>query len=240
MWEYFIEVENEYIDYLIDLENKVKDKFNCITALVLNKLSIACDFKYKIKLESFLKKEIAELIIIIYKQLELEKMISLEYLPAELKSALIKCLTIFDYEEDLFFIINELELVHGINLFSFYNFKLKKIKKKWKQFASNCANNCNFIKSESFLDLLKFLIDFVTPRHRLVDVYFVDDRFLIIDEQNNVLSFNNDTNNLEVDLITNLITIAPQNINLHCAGVLTNNTFKVIYYIFNKKVNLLV
>ena len=78
------------------------------------------------------------------------------------------------------------------------------------------------------------------PRHRLVDVYYVDDRFLIIDEQNNVLSFNNDTNNLEVDLITNLITIAPKNINLHCAGVLTNNTFKVIYYIFNKKVNLLV
>ena len=43
-------------------------------------------------------------------------------------------------------IINEIEFVHGINLFSFYNFKLKKIKNKWKQFSNIQCIGIDFLE----------------------------------------------------------------------------------------------
>ena len=96
-----------------------------------------------------------------------------------------------------------------------------------------------FLESETFLELLKFLIDTIIPRHRSIDVFYNGKNFELLDENNNIICFNN-TNNPEANLISGLISLAPKTINLHCAGMLSDNTFKIIYYIFNKKVNLLV
>ena len=241
MWEFFITVDAGKEKQIYNLEKKLKLKFsNVITAVCNNVLSVACELKLKPKLSEFLKREIAEIIILIYKQQEIEKNVDLQYINDELKNAFIKCLVLFDFEEDYFLIINKLELEHGIVLKSFYNFVLKNLKLKWQQFACICANNAMFFESQSFLDLLKYLIDYITPKHKSIDVYFNGDKFILSDENNNILSFNELGENLEIGLISDLITLAPKTINLHCAGILTDNTFKIIYYIFNKKVNLLV
>lgn len=241
MWEFFIDIETGYEIYIKNLEKKLKQKFeNCITAVCNNVLSIACELKIKNQVVEYIKRELAEIIILIYKQQELLKTLNLEYLSQELKNAFIKCLVLFDFDEDFFIIVNKLELEYGIVLKSFYNFKLKNLKTKWKQFSYVCSNNSVFFESQSFLDLLKYLIDYITPKHKSIDVYFDGNKFVLSDENNNILSFNDVDDNIEISLISQLISLAPKTINLHCAGILTNSTFKIIYYIFNKKINLLV
>ena len=41
-------------------------------------------------------------------------------------------------------------------------------------------------------------------------------------------------------LITNLVLLAPQNINIYCVDKMSEQTFKTLYYLFDKKINLLV
>lgn len=243
MWEFFIETNQNDVKHLSYIEKSIKFKnVNVITALNNNSLSIACEEKFKLKIIEKLKRIIAESIVLIYKEKYFLNMLNLENLSAEFKTAFVKCLILFDFEEDFFEVLNKLELNYGLVLDSFYKFKLKNLQLKWEQIASVCANNTLFLESETFLEMLKFLISSTTPKRKSIDVYFNGSNFVLADENNNIIVFNEalKTNNIELELISGLITLAPKTINLHCAGMLTNNTFKIIYYIFNKKVNLLV
>lgn len=238
IWEFFI-IENNSI-FLQYLESNLVSKFGCITALMGDKLSIATQICNKNKVIHWLGNELAIYIVCKYKKLEIYNHAKDISLPPNIFEAFTKCLVLFDTEDEVFEIINKLEFFNGIDIHSFYSFKLKNLKAKWKEYAKVCSNHLLLIESQSFLDLLRYLIDVINPKHNYVDVYYVDGKFIISDENNNILSFNQSISNIEMELINNLITLAPKTINLHCAGVLTNNTFKAIYYIFNKKVNLLV
>lgn len=240
MWEYNIVCNPQNRVHLRNIENNLKSKYPyIITALSNNVLSVALNYNQKPKVFEYIKRLLAEAIILIYKEKLLLNSININYLSEEYKTAFIKSLIYFDYEEDMFEIINQLDFDTGINLDSFYNFRLKKVKQKWLQLVSICQNNNVFLESETFLELLKFLIESMIPKHKYIDVFYNGIDFEIVDENNNLISFNN-TGNPEVNLISSLISLAPKTINLHCAGMLSDNTFKIIYYIFNKKVNLLV
>lgn len=240
MWEYNIVCNPKDRVHLRYIENNIKSKYPyIITALSDNVLSVALNYNQKPKVFEYIKRLLAETIIFIYKEKLLLNNINLNYLSEEYKTAFIKSLIYFDYEEDMFEIINQLDFDTGINLDSFYNFRLKKVKQKWLQLVSICQNNNVFLESETFLELLKFLIESMIPKHKYIDVFYNGIGFEIVDENNNIISFNN-TGNPEANLISGLISLAPKTINLHCAGMLSDNTFKIIYYIFNKKVNLLV
>lgn len=243
MWEFFIESNINDVIYLKNIEKSLKFKnVNVVTALNKNSLSVACEFKDKPQILLNLKKVIAESIVLIYKQKFFESKIDLSYLNEQLKTALIKCLVLFDFEEDFYYVLDKLNLNFGLVLDSFYLFQLKKLEKKWQEIVNICSNNTSFMESETFLELLKFLISSITPKRKSIDVYFNGENFVLCDENNNIIVFNDayNLNNLELNLISGLITLAPKTINLHCAGVLSDNTFKIIYHIFNKKVNLLV
>lgn len=240
MWEYNIVCNPKNRVHLRNIENNLKSKYPyIITALSDNVLSVALNYNQKPKVFEYIKRLLAETIILIYKEKLLLNSININYLSEEYKTAFIKSLIYFDYEEDMFEIINQLDFDTGINLDSFYNFRLKKVKQKWLQLVSICQNNNVFLESETFLELLKFLIESMIPKHKYIDVFYNGIDFEIVDENNNLISFNN-TGNPETNLISGLISLAPKTINLHCAGMLSDNTFKIIYYIFNKKVNLLV
>ena len=101
----------------------------------------------------------------------------------------------------------------------------------------NRINLINNSKADIYLSIhLNYLSDF---KYYGPQVFYNGKNFELLDENNNIICFNN-TNNPEANLISGLISLAPKTINLHCAGMLSDNTFKIIYYIFNKKVNLLV
>lgn len=240
MWEYNITTNIKDIKYLIELERNIKNKYkNAIIATRNNSMTIALPYNQKPKAFEYIKRILAETIALIYKERLLVNNINFDYLSEEYKVAFVKSLIYFDLEEDIFEIINQIDFDTGINFDSFYNFRLTNLKYKWQQLILICKSNTMFLESETFLELLKFLIDTIIPRHRSIDVFYNGKNFELLDENNNIICFNN-TNNPETDLISGLISLAPKTINLHCAGMLSDNTFKIIYYIFNKKVNLLV
>lgn len=240
MWEYNITTNIKDINYLIELERNIKNKYkNAIIATHNNSMTIALPYNQKPKAFEYIKRILAKNIALIYKERLLVNNINFDYLSEEYKVAFVKSLIYFDLEEDIFEIINQIDFDTGINFDSFYNFRLANLKYKWQQLILVCKSNTMFLESETFLELLKFLIDTIIPRHRSIDVFYNGKNFELLDENNNIICFNN-TNNQEANLISGLISLAPKTINLHCAGMLSDNTFKIIYYIFNKKVNLLV
>ncbi len=241
MWQLTIIGNNKFILFLKNIEHCLRQQTDALLALNNDELSIGCVLKDVTKVLKVLNKVLAESIVLYYKENYIVKNNLFNYLSSELKQPLIKCLVLLNFNDDVNFVVNSLGLNEGgfINLDSFFNFKLKNLKQNWNQLVGILKSSTSFIKSNTLLDILKFLVSVLEPKTQCVDVCYVCGKFVVSDESNNILVFKNSSNH-ELNLITGLITLAPKTINLHCAEVLSNNTFKLIYYIFNKKVNLLV
>ena len=71
-----------------------------------------------------------------------------------------KALVNFDRETDRFIIGKQLILEQNLNLDSFFHFKIKNLKEKWDELVNIANDNSTyFLAEDSFLELLKFLID---------------------------------------------------------------------------------
>jgi len=189
-----------------------------------------------------LKLLICDAILYIYKENFIKQNINFGSLNEIYQTALLKALVLFDSESDRQIIKSKLNLDKDIYLNSFFNFRLQVLKSRWKDVVRLAnENTSNFLESEIFLDLLKFLVTTLKPRTELINVYFNGRTFEYLDaKQKKIKNAQITSGSDELSLITTLITLAPNAINLHCIDMLSNNTFKVLYYIFDKKVNLLV
>lgn len=238
MWEFFIVVNYEDSRYLRYLELQLdKLNFKVITAISSNSMSVACKYSLKNKLLNFLKPLLAEVILLIYKNKFYSENINI-VLDSELKEAIVKVLTVFNFETEKEFVSNKLADLCSVNIPSFYSFMLKDLMVKWDSVAK-LINSKNLFQSKTILDVLKLLLSFETGNKPVIDVYFNGKQFVLTDEFNNVIEliFSDDK---EIKLLVELISLNPQKINLHCVTVLSNDVFKILHYIFNKKVNLLV
>ena len=90
-----------------------------------------------------------------------------------------------------------------------------------------------------FIEFLKFLISSIQPKTNVINLKSDLTKYLIFDDKNNIIDCMVDLQD-EMGLITNLVLLAPQNINIHCADKMSEQTFKTLYYLFDKKINLLV
>lgn len=238
MWEFFIVFNFEDLKYIKGLEQELNNlDFKVITAISSNSLSVACKYSLKVKLLEVLKPLIAEIILLIYKSKFYKKINNINLI-TEQKESLIKLLTIFNFEEEKQIIVSKLRDLPSLNIPSFYNFMLKDLQDRWQQII-NLLNSKQLLNSETFLDILKLLLSFEPNNQTVIDVYFNDSKFFLIDENNNTIKLNFSGEH-EIKLLVELISLNPKIINLHCVSVLSSNIFKIIYYVFNKKVNLLV
>ena len=182
---------------------------------------------------------LSETIVDIYKMQYFIKTINLNFLPVEQKEVILKALVLFDIETDIYFVLTSIENLHTIILKSFDYFILKKIKHKWKESAIITNLNGSYLLNyDVFIEFLKFLISSIQPKTPVVNLKSDLKKFLIFDG-NNLVTSRVDLKD-ELGLITNLILLAPKNINIHCIDKVNNKTFKTLYYLFDKKINLLV
>lgn len=240
MWEFNLTCEPTDVKYL----SYVKDNLeHCeILSIFNNTLSIACLIENKTKVIKQLKSLIAEITVLIYKEKFFKTSLNLKMLSIAYSEALIKCLVMFDYEDDVYYVFTKLNLEFNLILSSFYNFKLKALKQKWSEIKNIATNSGVNYESETLIELIRFLIDSITPKRQAINIYFNGETFVLRDENNLIIKLNNALNksNMEINLITTLISLAPKVINFHCLGCVSENTFRVISYLFNKKINLLV
>lgn len=183
---------------------------------------------------------IADTIITIFKSEYFEKNINLRFLSPEQKDALVKALLLFDMDSDIYYTLLCIEKLDTVVVDAVNNFMLPKLKNKWAEFVTITNLNSNFLLNyDVYVEFLKFLINSIQPKIKVVNLKCDVSSFLFLDDKNTVVSSKINIDD-EMGLITNLVMLAPQNINIHCIDRVSNKTFKTLYYLFDKKINLLV
>ena len=237
MWN--VKIEFEKLDQAGEFINKLRNikKIEYHIEKQNNQISVNGDNEFSREL---ILEILSETIINIYKTEFFNKNISLSYLPQQHKDALIKALVMFDVESDIYYVLTSIENFNTIILASFDEFLLSKIKRKWQEFVFITNLNGNYLLNyEVFVEFLKFLINSIQPKTRVVNLKSDLTKFLLFDEKNNLVTSRVDIED-EMGLITNLVLLAPKNINIHCIDKVSDKTFKTLYYLFDKKIHLLV
>ncbi len=147
-----------------------------------------------------------------------------------------KALLNFDRETDKFLVLKNLEIGHSLFLDSFYEFRLGALKAKWTELVSLAnENRVYLISNDAFLDLLKFLIDNIEICEEEVSVVENEDGFKILLEDEGDTTYNNVTFN-EEGLVSSIIDLAPQKINLYCTS--NNKAVDLLGKIFDERVSI--
>ena len=124
-----------------------------------------------------------------------------------------KALLNFDKETDKFIIKKNLDLSKDIFLEAFYQFKLKSLKEKWAELVALSNENREYlVSSDSFIDLLKFLVDNLDICENEISIVKESEGYRIfssdnIPEENKLLT--------EELVVSSVIDLSPQRINLY-------------------------
>ncbi len=127
-------------------------------------------------------------------------------------SAFKKALLNFDKETDKFIIKKNLRFADNLYLESFYRFRLKALQDKWAELVSLSNENREYLVSkESFIDLLKFLVD---------NLDICADEISVIKEEGGYRIFNEEEGKggqliSEESMVSSVIDLSPQKINLY-------------------------
>lgn len=219
MWEYSLNIKEENKP----LANFV---FNSMSKFVENNRGVVTShiengyFKILIAVKNYfverVKSDVASLIIDIIcynlKEDYLDKFLVLRGLDEMGISAFKKALLNFDKETDRFMVKKALVLEGELYLESFYAFRLRNLQNKWQELVDLSNENREFLlSSESFIDLLKFLVDNLDICEDEISIYKENGEYKIfLNKQNIALSPVDEEN-----IVSLVIDLSPQKINLY-------------------------
>ena len=119
-----------------------------------------------------------------------------------------------------------------IVLESYFLFKLFALKRKWQDLCNVANDNeLQLIRNETFLNLLKFLIENLDFKTNTLILSFVDGCALYEEEQTETQIWLS-LPKTKIELICLIIDIAPQKIVIH-SNNLHNKTEKLVMFLFN-------
>lgn len=214
-------------------------------------ITLSCEKHEFPRLHFFACDAIADVISIFYKLEFIEKNLKLHINQPVYLNAFKKALVAFDRDTDKYLITHNLKIENSIFLDSFYTFRLKSLQNKWKELIKLANENASYLLcSDTFIDLLKFLIENIEVSSGLVNIIKTQEDFLICDEKFNQIdtkeeglcllkNYNNTQNEAEVDLITSLIALSPKKINVYCDQDENNTTLTLISELFGSRVCIL-
>ena len=158
-----------------------------------------------------------------------------------------KALVAFDRETDKYIISRALKLNKSVFLDSFYQFRLKQLRSKWQEIIKLANDNASYLLcNDTFIDLLKFLIENIEISRGLVNVVKKEETFMLCDEQFNeidesqcLLNQLDDEKGGEINLIASLIALSPKKINVYCNPFENNPVLTLISQIFENRISIL-
>ncbi len=244
MWEFSLNLRAENFNLAKSLYLKIKEYSAEIGGVVTSHeekgyICILIGVKDDLKndFQAFLSKIITQTICSYYKSEFLTQNL---ILPRHDKIGILafqKALLNFDRETDYYIIQKNLSFDNNLYLESFYDFKLSGLKSKWTELVGLANENRDYLMSnDSFLDLLKFLIDNLDICGGEVDIieeqdgykiYFGNDDVYSEDYKNKILN--------EEGLISSIIDLSPQKINLYRHT--DSNATNLLEKIFVERIN---
>lgn len=126
--------------------------------------------------------------------------------------AFVKVYTYFDIELEKAIVVRAINLQKTINLESFLNFRLRSLKKKWQEMCNlTNINSGLFVKNETFLDILKFLVANLDYKNESIIIDFNKGEIMCYGSKKDMYKV--DANDI-VDILTKIIKLSPKNIKL--------------------------
>lgn len=218
MWEFSINLGSENAElakYIYrSLSVVVEELKGVITSYeTAGKISIlvACSTLERPRLEYHVNLTLSNAICTFFKQKFLEKRLNLPQKEGLELFAFKKALIFFDRETDRFLTTKFLVLEKSIELESFFHFRLKSLQEKWAELATIANENASYLLGEdSFVELLKFLIDNIDFETDEIFVRIDDVKISLLDRDGNLQ--NTPQNFSRKDLVDFLLTNSPRKI----------------------------
>lgn len=239
MWEISLNIKAENIaiaNILYKSLSKAMQEMNGIITIDENKnyvsILVGVNEKFKEQSKMLITSCIIELICTNFKMAFLDKFL---IFPRKDKIGMLafkKALLNFDKETDKYIVKKYLVLEHDLFLESFYHFKLKPLQEKWAELVSLSNENSDYlISSDSFIDLLKFLVDNLDICEDEISVVKEDDGYKIftLDQgqyQNKIFN--------EESIVSSVIDLSPQKINLYFNE--TSSAINLLERIFEERI----
>ena len=151
-----------------------------------------------------------------------------------------KALVVFDRETDRYIVTHNLKLNEKFFIESFYDFRLRQLRSKWQELIKLANENANYLLcNDTFIDLLKFLIENIEISTGCINVVKENDSYKICDENFNEIEQEQDKENNEAFLITSIINLSPKRINIYCDDTENSSALTLLSQIFVNRVFIL-
>lgn len=239
MWEFCLSINAENIDVARFIYQTLKTQsvefetvLTCYEQFDLFNILVACPIEEKGRLMGIIERCIVKVICNFYKDKFLSDHLRLPVHEKLSQTAFKKALINFDKETDFYIISKNLIFEKNLNLDSFYIFKLKALRDKWKELVILANDNSDYlVGDDAFFDLLKFLIDNLEIGEDEVNVFERDNGYCL---QIQPHDFSSEKLSKE-GLISSIIELCPKKINFYCDS--DDSTANFLTKIFEERVN---
>lgn len=237
MWEFSLNLKSENFELAKYFHNTLNNFVQTIKGMVTSNedngyisVLIAVPNNHIEEIKSMLLYLISEVICVNFKSEYLNSQLFLPELDNSSIFAFKRALLNFDKETDRYIIKKNLVLENNLYLESFYRFRLKSLHDKWEELVSLSNENKEYLISrESFIDLLKFLVD---------NLDICAEEISIIKEKNGYRIFLEDGESddfiTEESIVSSVIDLSPQKINLYFNE--STNEIKLLERIFEERI----
>lgn len=245
MWEYQVKVDDSKYENLKCVQKniaadikKVGGKIALVSGGGTARLWLSVKDEHKKMVKKKVIGLIADMILQVYKS---------EYLTSNFKfrttndinmQAFIKALVVFDWDIDKQIIIRMLMDMDCVVVDAFVCFKLGILKTKWDDLVSLANDNIAYLMStDTFIELLKYLISNLDFRTNEVNVFCVNRTYTLKDNKGlPIKEGHGDIKDCsDAFLITSLISLSPQKIKVHIDNF-DGNVINLLFNLFNDRI----
>ncbi len=219
MWEITIKCQIRHKDMAFYIKDMIISRFD--SKVVVGQynaewccISIGTEDKYKKQVWGYLKWLLCDVFCVEFKKEFLQHNITFITPKNPYFNAFIKVYTYFDLELEYSICYRLIDYASTIVLESYFAFKLNALTQKWQDLCAITNNNSSaFLSSETFLSLLKFLIDNLNYKTDSVVLSVDDNCITYLDKSNNQILVGLDK--CDIRVVCTLIDLSPKCILLH-------------------------
>lgn len=195
MWEFSIVLSSENAELakfiykqLLDVVEELEGVITSFESCGKISIILACSMLEKPRLEYHINNTLSLAICTFFKEKFLQSRLKLpEKSDIEIYTFK-KALICFDRETDRFLVSKFLVFGKSLNLESFFHFRLRALKEKWTELVAIANDNSTYLLGDdSFIELLKFLIDNIDVASEQVFVKILNNKIAVKDAEGNML-----------------------------------------------------